>query len=73
MNKALKAARLAASAEQLGNEHEAIQAGATAGRLWAATGMTLDQLDIAAGGLCRHAWAWNACVDAWYDAQEIVA
>jgi hypothetical protein len=69
-HKAVKAARLAISAEKLGNEEEAVQAGATAGRLWAEAGTTtINTLDDEVRGLSMSTLAWNAAVDGWYEAQ----
>lgn len=68
-HKAVKAGRLAVSAEQLGNDDEAHQAGKTAGALAAAADMTLAQLDAEVGRMCAASIAWSAAVDAWYEAQ----
>lgn len=70
-NKAIKAARLAASEDGLGNESAARQAGAAAGRLAFEAGMTCSDVSAAVPALSRpsSAAAWDALVDAWYEAQ----
>lgn len=69
--KAIKAARLAASDDALGNEEAARTAGATAGRLAFEAGLTCSDIGAAVPALSRpsSAAAWDALVDAWYDAQ----
>lgn len=68
-SKAVKAARLAVSAERIGSELEATQAARIAGELARRAGLSLDQLDVAVGGFCHSALSWCVAVDAWYDAQ----
>lgn len=69
-HKAVKAARLALSEYTLDNEHAAIQAGLTAGRLWAAAGTsTVNTLDDEVRGLSGNACVWNSVVDGWYEGQ----
>lgn len=65
--KAVKAGRLAISAEQLGNESEAAQAATTAGRLARAAGVDLEALHAAlAPDITRAELTWHYMVDGWY-------
>jgi len=68
MNKAIKAGRLAISAEHIGNEHEAEQAARTAGALARRAGADLDTLYASLDGIARAELSWNAMVDGWYQA-----
>lgn len=67
--KAIKAARLAVSADRIGSEFEATQAARTAGELARRAGLSLDELDAAVGSMCQSSLAWCVAVDAWYGAQ----
>ena len=66
LDKANKAARLAISEEQLGNEQAAEQAARTAGALYHTAGLDLDQAFTLVGG--KAALTWSALVDGWYAA-----
>ena len=67
MDKAIKAGRLAISAEQIGSELECEQAARTCGRLAACAGVSLDALFVQ---LAPSALAWNSMVDGWYAESE---
>lgn len=72
MNKAIKAATLAISAESLDNHGECTAAANRAGQLAFSAGMTLDNLVEAVPGICAAGLTWNTVVDAWYEAKEAV-
>ncbi len=69
IEKAIKAGKLAVSAEKIGNELEAEQAANTCGRIAADAGISLDHLWGALPGINNAGLSWNCMVDAWYDAQ----
>jgi len=70
--KAIKAARLAASAEGVGNEHEMRAAARRVGALCWDACITLSDLDAAVPGFSKNSgtWDWDSVVDGYYDARE---
>ncbi len=74
-DKAIKAGRLAISAERIGSEDEAIAAALRCGTLAAAAGADLDTVwaALTADGIAAASLTWSTVVDAWYDAQPAVA
>lgn len=68
-SKAIKAGRLAISAEALGNESEAAQAATTCGRLARAAGLDLEAIHAALKpDISRAELTWHYMVDGWYEA-----
>ena len=72
--KSLAAGRLAISAERIGSTDEATTAALACGRLAHAAQISTETLwmSLLCEGILDAAATWNAIVDAWYDADEVV-
>jgi hypothetical protein len=72
-NQAIKAGKLAASAEGIGNMEEALTAGRRAGELAASSELSLDSLwDNLRGAIEDAPTAWGAMVDGWHDVTDVL-